>query len=76
MFSYIIQKVSARASILKNDQNTYYPRFSFIPKTGEAFPKLDIFYFFYCDVIAILSSAVTKNDTTEKCATEKLAIAG
>jgi len=25
--------------ILKNYQNTYYPRFSFLPKTGEAFLK-------------------------------------
>jgi len=25
--------------ILKNNQNTYYPRFSFTPKTGIAFPK-------------------------------------
>jgi len=47
MFSHTIQKVSARAShwcgrthvyIEKLHQNTLYPRFSFIPKTGIAFP--------------------------------------
>jgi len=26
-------------STLKNNQNTCYPRFSFTPKTGKAFPK-------------------------------------
>jgi len=25
--------------MLKNYQNTHYPRFSFIPKTGTVFPK-------------------------------------
>ena len=25
--------------ILKNNQNTYYPRFGFTPKRGMAFPK-------------------------------------
>ena len=46
MFSHIIRKVSARAShwcgwTLKIYQNTY-PRFSFTPKTGIAFPKIGI----------------------------------
>ena len=47
MFSHIIQNVSARAflrlnihrSMLKKYKNTHQPRFSFIPKTGIAFPK-------------------------------------
>jgi len=29
--------------ILKNDQNTYYARFGFTPKTGIAFPKMGVF---------------------------------
>jgi len=28
--------------ILKNDQNTLYPRFSFIPKTGTVFHKMGV----------------------------------
>ena len=47
MFRHIIQKVSARAfidvaehrSILKKIPYTHYPRLSFRPKTGIAFPK-------------------------------------
>ena len=34
--------------ILKTNQNTYQPRFSFIPKTGIAFPK-SAFLFLLCD---------------------------
>jgi len=50
-FIHIIQERSRRElsidvaehrSILKNDQNTYYPRFNFIPKTHLAFPKIDV----------------------------------
>jgi len=29
--------------ILKNNQNTYHPRFGFIPKTGTAFSKTVFF---------------------------------
>jgi len=29
-------------SSLKNNQNTYYPRFSFTPKTGMTFPKTGV----------------------------------
>jgi len=36
--------VAEHKSILKNDQNTYYPRFSFIPKTGTAFPKTGVLF--------------------------------
>jgi len=31
--------VAEHMSIFKNNQNTHYPRFSYIPKTGIAFPK-------------------------------------
>jgi len=31
--------VAEHRSMLKNCQNTHYPRFSFIPKTGKAFPE-------------------------------------
>jgi len=40
--------VGKHRSILKNNQNTYYPRFGFTPKTGIAFPKQ--VFSFYCDV--------------------------
>jgi len=52
MFSHTIQKVSARSfhwkvaehgSTWKNNQNTY-SRFSFIPKTGLAFPEVGILF--------------------------------
>jgi len=32
-------------SILKNNQNTYYRRFSITPKTGIAFPKMDVLFY-------------------------------
>ena len=31
--------------VLKNNQNTYYHRFSFTPKTGVAFPQTGVFLF-------------------------------
>jgi len=36
--------VAEHGSMLKNYQNTHYPCFSFIPKTGMAFPNRGIFY--------------------------------
>jgi len=33
--------------LVKSDQNTFYPRFGFIPKTGMAFLKMG--FCFYCD---------------------------
>jgi len=30
--------------MLKNNQNTHYPRFSFISKTGIAFPKTGVLF--------------------------------
>jgi len=47
MFSRIIQKFSARdinvAEHWSTLKNAYYSRFSFIPKTGMALPKLGVF---------------------------------
>jgi len=63
MFSHIIQKVSVRAfywcgwtSMLKKYQNTFYPRFSSIPKTGIAFPKTG--FCFYCDFSCYLDTEI------------------
>jgi len=39
--------VAEHRSVSNNYQNTLYPRFSFIPKTGLAFPKRG--FCFYCD---------------------------
>jgi len=36
--------VAEHRSILKNDQNKFYPRFSFTPKTGIAFPKTGVLF--------------------------------
>jgi len=36
--------VAERRSILKNDHNTHYSRFSFISKTNIAFPKTGILF--------------------------------
>jgi len=38
--------------ILKNNQNTYCPRFTFIPKAGIVFPKTGIC--FYCVSIVLI----------------------
>jgi len=42
--------VAERRSILKNYQDTYYPRFSFTPKTGIASPKR-VFRFYRVNAI-------------------------
>jgi len=34
----LLNDVAEHKSILKDNQNTYYPRFSFTPKTDIAFP--------------------------------------
>jgi len=36
--------VAEHRSTLKNNQNTYYTRFGFIPKTGIAFPKTSVLF--------------------------------
>ena len=36
--------VAVHGSTLKNYQNTYYPRFSFITKTGITFPKTGAYF--------------------------------
>jgi len=35
----LLNDMAKHTSTLKNNQHTYYPRFSFTPKTGIAFPK-------------------------------------
>jgi len=49
--------VAKQKSILKNNPNTYYPRFSLTAKTGTAFPKKRVFCFYY--VAAYFSAAGT-----------------
>jgi len=41
------RNVAEHRSMLKNDQNTYYPRFSFTPKTGIAFPETQVLVFLW-----------------------------
>jgi len=38
----LLSDVTEHRSTLKNNQYTYYPRLSFTPKTGIAFPKTGI----------------------------------
>jgi len=45
--------VSEPKSLLKTDENTFYPRFSFMPKTGKAFPKTGVC--FYCEKSRLLN---------------------
>ena len=35
----LLNDMAEHRPILKNNQNTYHPRFAFTPKTGIAFPK-------------------------------------
>jgi len=35
----LLNDMAERSFILKNNQNTYYARFGFTPKTGIEFPK-------------------------------------
>ena len=37
-----LNDVAEHRPMLKNNQNTYYPRFGFTPNTGIAFPKTGI----------------------------------
>jgi len=36
--------VAEHRVMFKNDRNALYPRFSFIPKTGTAFPKTEVLF--------------------------------
>jgi len=36
--------VADHRATLKNNHNTYYPRFSFTPKPGAAFPKTGVLF--------------------------------
>jgi len=40
----LLNGVAEHMSILKNSQNTYYPRFSFTPKTGIQLPGTDVLF--------------------------------
>jgi len=38
----LLNDMAEQRSILKTNQNTYYPRFSFTPKTCVSFPKTGV----------------------------------
>jgi len=40
--------VAEHKSVSKNGQNKYYPRFSFMPKTGIAFRKMGVLFLLCC----------------------------
>jgi len=43
----LVNDVTEHRSISKNNQNTFYPRFSFTHKTGLEFPETGVL-FLYC----------------------------
>ena len=43
----LLNDVAERRSILKNNQNTYHPRFGFIPKLSTELPKMGVLFFLY-----------------------------
>jgi len=45
----LFNDVAERRSISKNNQNTYYPRFSVTPKTDIAFPKTSVLFLLWSD---------------------------
>jgi len=45
----LLNYVAEHRSILKNNQNTFYPRFSLTPKACTAFPKTGVL-FLLCNV--------------------------
>jgi len=44
----LLNDLAELRSILKKGQNTHYPRFSFTPETGIAFPKTSRVLFLLC----------------------------
>jgi len=40
----LLNDVAEHRSILKNKRNSYYPRFSFTPKTGVAFAETGVLF--------------------------------
>jgi len=40
----LLNDVAEHRSIFKTDQSTYYPRFSFMPKTGILVPKIGVLF--------------------------------
>jgi len=45
----LLNDAAEHRSSLKTDENTYYTRFSFTPKTGIEIPKWD-FFFLLCNL--------------------------
>jgi len=45
---YLLNDMAKQMPILKNNQNTYHPRFGFTPKIGITFPKTG--FCFYCEL--------------------------
>jgi len=43
----LLNDLAEHRPIMKINQNTYHPRFSFTPKTDKAFPKMGVFYFIF-----------------------------
>jgi len=50
----LLNDTAEQRPISKNDQNTYYTRFSFIPKTGAELTKTSV-SFLLCDLLVYLS---------------------
>jgi len=48
----LLNDMAEHKSILKNNQNTYHPRFDFTPKIGIAFPKTG--FCFYCLLVNVI----------------------
>ena len=42
---HLLNDVAELRSMLKNNENTFYPRFSVTRKTGVAFPKTGVLFF-------------------------------
>ena len=40
----LLNDVAEHRSILKTDEKTHYPRFSFVPKTGLEVPKMSVLF--------------------------------
>jgi len=52
----LLNDVAEHRPILKNNQNTYYPRFSFTPETGIELSKTGVYFLLcYCREVSGLS---------------------
>jgi len=55
----LFNDVAEHRAILKNNRNTYYPRFDFIPKTGIAFPEMGVLFLLWAtDMVSQKLSSV------------------